>query len=306
MNDKSLASAELAGAPSSVRSESPTTWKKRAKQAARLYTIPTSGMRPLPEFLIIGAQRCGTTSLYKYLAQHPQFCSATLRTKGVHFFDTRYDKGIAWYRGHFPTSMYRAMFRARRGADLVTGEASPYYLFHPHVPFRIARHMPDAKLIVMLRDPIERAYSQWQHELSRGFERAETFEEALDREPDRLTAEVERMNADAGYKSFSHQHHSYVARGRYADQLEVYRSLFPASQILAVKAEEFFSDPGVEYARVLEFLGLGAHDLGDYKRHNGYKRTAMNPPTRARLVRQFEDSNRRLAAMLGPSFSWED
>lgn len=301
MTDKQLAGAT----PDTVRHESPVTWKTRAKRAARLYTVPTSGLRPMPEFLIIGAQRCGTTSLYKYLAKHPQFRSATLRTKGVHFFDTRFDKGVAWYRAHFPTTFYRSWFHARTGADLVTGEASPYYLFHPHVPYRLARHVPAAKLIVMLRDPIERTYSQWQHELSRGFEDAATFEEALDREPLRLAGEVERMNADPDYRSVSHQHHSYMARSRYAEQLDVYYSLFPAGQIHVIKSEDFFSDPAEEYARVLGFLGLSPHDLADYKQHNGYKRTAMHPDTRARLVEHFADSNARLVEMLGPRFSWD-
>jgi hypothetical protein len=301
MTNKSLVEA---GTKPPVRSESPTTWKTALKRAARVYTVPTSPMRPLPEFLIIGAQRCGTTSLYKYLAQHPQFRSATLRTKGVHFFDTRYDKGLSWYRAHFPTTAYRAYFRARHGADLVTGEASPYYLFHPQVPHRLARHLPDVKLIVMLRDPIERTYSQWQHELSRGFEDVDVFEQALEREPERLAGEVDRLQADPGHHSFSHQHHSYVARSRYADQLEVYRSLFPAAQIHVVKAEDFFSDPGIEYARVLEFLGLPAHDLGHYEKHNGYRRTAMDAATRRRLVEQFADSNKRLVEMLGPRFTW--
>jgi len=301
MTDKTLT---LVPAPQ-VRTGSPITWKTRAKRAVRLYTVPTSPLRPPPDFLIIGAQRTGTTSLYKYLSEHPHFVSATLRTKGVHFFDTRYDKGMAWYRAHFPTSVYRAAFKARHGVSPVTGEASPYYLFHPHVPYRLAQHMPGVKLIAMLRDPIERAYSQWQHEVSRGFEDATTFEEALDREPDRLAAEVERMNADAGYNSFSHQHHSYMARSQYADQLEVYRSLFPVSQIHVIKAEDFFADPGVEYAKVLEFLGLAPHSLGDYKKHNGYKRTPMAEGTRARLERAFADSGRRLVDMLGPDFTWE-
>jgi hypothetical protein len=263
-------------------------------------------MRPLPEFLIIGAQRCGTTSLYKYLADHPQFRSATLRTKGVHFFDTRYEKGMAWYRAHYPTGLYRAYFKARHRADLITGEASPYYLFHPHVPYRIAKHLPQVKLIVMLRDPIERTYSQWQHELSRGFEHMATFEEALDAESGRLAGEVERMEADPDYKSHNHQHHSYMARSRYADQLDVYRSLFPAGQILAVKAEDFFSDPAEEYARVLEFLGLKPFALSDYKKHNGYKRTPMAAATRARLEEHFADSTARLEKLLGSHFSWTE
>jgi hypothetical protein len=97
-----------------------------------------------------------------------------------------------------------------------------------------------------------------------------------------------------------------MARSRYAEQIEVYRSLFPASQLHFVRAEDFFADPGVEYAKVLEFLGLSAHSLGDYKKHNGYKRTAMAPETRARLVAHFADSNRRLEKLLGPHFTWAE
>jgi hypothetical protein len=198
------------------------------------------------------------------------------------------------------------MFRARHGADLITGEASPYYLFHPHVPFRLAQHLPNVKLIAMLRDPIERTYSQWQHELSRGFEHLDRFEDALEAEAGRLAGEVEKMNADPDYKSFSHQHHSYMARSRYADQIEVYRSLFPAAQMHFIRAEDFFGDPGVEYAKVLEFLGLPAQRLTDYKKHNGYKRTPMAAETRARLEEHFADSNARLEKLLGPHFSWTE
>ncbi|HLF41350.1 MAG TPA: sulfotransferase domain-containing protein [Acidimicrobiia bacterium] len=290
-------------APSSPLQD--TSWKARTKSVARSWTLATSRVRPLPEVLIIGAQRCGTTSLYRYLSEHPQFAPATLGTKGVHFFDNRYDRGLGWYRAHFPTTITRRRFRAVHGADMITGEGSPYYLFHPHVPYRIAEDLPEAKLIVMLRDPVERAYSQWQHELSRGFEHLDRFEDAVDAEAGRLAGEVPRMNADPGYRSSAHQHWSYLARGRYADQLEVYRELFPPAQLLVIKAEDFFSDPESEYLRVERFLGLAEHHLAAYEKHNGHKRAPMDPATRARLVEHFADSNRRLVEMLGPGFTWE-
>lgn len=290
---------------SPVKDRKANPWKARTKSVARSWTVATSRARPLPEVLIIGAQRCGTTSLYKYLAEHPLFVPATLGTKGVHFFDTHYDRGMGWYRSHFPSSLYRRRFRATHGADMLTGEGSPYYLFHPQVPYRIAEHLPQAKLIVILRDPVERAYSQWQHELSRGFEQLDRFEDALDAEAERLAGDLERMQADAGYRSAGHQHWSYMARGRYADQLEVYRSLFPAGQLLVIKSEEFFSDPETEYLRVEAFLGLPEHHLDTYEQHNGYRRAPMHPDTRARLVEHFADSNRRLAEMLGPRFTWD-
>jgi hypothetical protein len=97
-----------------------------------------------------------------------------------------------------------------------------------------------------------------------------------------------------------------MARSRYAEQIEVYRSLFPAEQLLCIRAEDFFADPGVEYAKVLDFLGLPGHSLGDYKKHNGYKRTPMAAETRSRLEEHFADSNARLEKLLGPHFTWGD
>lgn len=278
--------------------------RSRMRSALRTWTIPTSPVRPLPEFLIIGAQRCGTTSLYKYLAEHPCFASASVGTKGVHFFDTHYGNGLAWYRSHFPTIARRRWFRARHGADLVTGEASPYYLFHPLVPHRIAAHLPGVKLVALLRDPVERAYSQWQHELAKGFETLERFEDALDAEPVRLAGEAERMREDPDYRSPAHQHWSYTSRGRYAEQLEAYRALFPPQQLLVARAEDLFAEPEALYARVESFLGLAPHPPATFERHNGYRRAPMHPATRARLVEHFAEPNRRLAEMLGPGFTW--
>jgi hypothetical protein len=97
-----------------------------------------------------------------------------------------------------------------------------------------------------------------------------------------------------------------MARSRYADQIDVYRSLFPAAQLHFVRAEDFFADPGVEYAKVLDFLALSPQRLDDYKKHNGYRRTPMASETRARLVEHFADSNARLEKLLGPHFSWTE
>jgi hypothetical protein len=279
--------------------------RARVKSAVRAWTVPTSRARPLPEFLIIGAQRCGTTSVYKYLAEHPLVVSASVATKGVHFFDTHYGNGLGWYRAHFPTTVRRRWFQARHGADLVTGEASPYYLFHPQVPHRIARDLPGVKLIAILRDPVERAYSQWQHELSRGFEALDRFEDALDAEPARLAGEIEAMQKDPDYRSPAHQHWSYMARGRYAEQLEGYRGLFPSDRLLVLRAEDLFAEPEATYARVESFLALPAHPPAAFERHNSHRRAPMHPDTRARLVEHFAEPNRRLVEMLGPTFTWD-
>ena len=170
----------------------------------------TSRARMLPGFLIVGAQRCGTTSMYRTLSQHPAVLKAVLH-KGVHYFDMNYERGMSWYRAHFPLQP-----RDQPGPQAF--ESSPYYLFHPLAAERIARDLPGVRLLVLVRDPVERAYSAHAHETARGFE-TEPFERALELETTRLAGEEERMAADPGYVSLSHQHHAYCARGRYAEQL---------------------------------------------------------------------------------------
>jgi hypothetical protein len=259
-----------------------------------------AGSRPLPDFLIIGAQRCGTTSLYRYLAQHPQVIGAA-PSKGVHYFDVNHERSLRWYRAHFPTRRRRA----RAGGAAVTGEASPYYVFHPHGPDRVHAAVPDARLIVMLRDPVIRAFSQYQQEYARGFEDAESFEEALDLEPGRLQGERERMLADPGYDSQAMQHHAYVARGEYAPQLEAWRERFDPAQIHVIVAEEFFADPAAAYRRVLDFLGLPMPaQPPQFKAFNARPAGGMRAETRERLAARFAEPNARLAELLGRRLEW--
>src|SRR4029453_15824160 len=128
------------------------------------------------------------------LVSHPLIHSANYH-KGVNYFDVNYARGFAWYQGHFPTvSILR---RRSRGVDgePITFEASGYYMFHPCAPARMAHHLPNLRVLAMLRDPVERAYSAWKHENARGFE-TEGFERALDLEDERLEGQADRMLAD--------------------------------------------------------------------------------------------------------------
>jgi hypothetical protein len=263
----------------------------------------TGRNRPLPDFLIVGAQRAGTTSLYRYLASHPRVVPA-VPNKGVHYFDMNAEKSVEWYRAHFPTSARRDRAASGAGAPAITGEASPYYLFHPHAPARAAELVPEARVIAMLRDPVERAYSHYQQELARGFEDAETFEEALDREPERLAGEVARMREDPRYRSFAHQHHSYLARGEYAEQLAAWREHFRPERLLVLGSEQFFARPNECLARVLSFLELSPHAPPAYRAYNARSYAAMRPGTRARLARHYAAHNQRLYAMLGVDYGW--
>jgi hypothetical protein len=158
---------------------------KRAVQAVTVTAGRlTAPWRMTPDFLVIGGQRCGTTSMYRTLSQHPAVLKA-VRHKGVHYFDTDYDKGMAWYRAHFPLQRTAAQVERRLGVRPQTFESAPYYMFHPLAAERIERDLPGVKVIVLLRDPVERAYSAHAHELARGYE-TEDFETALALEDSRL------------------------------------------------------------------------------------------------------------------------
>src|SRR5579863_10505639 len=180
----------------------------------KFYRGITSPMRLLPDFLIIGAQRGGTTSLFHYLEAHP--CIKPAVNKDLHFFDRKYNKGLAWYRGHFPTRIEQYYAQKIRRRAFVTGEASPSYLFHPHTPRRVVQAIPHVKLIILLRNPVSRAYSQYHHAVELGHESL-AFEEAIQGEEERTAREQEKMLRDEHYYSEEFKHRSYLSKGIYVD-----------------------------------------------------------------------------------------
>ena len=277
-----------------------------ARRAAHAVSVNagrlTHQARMLPGFLIVGAQRCGTTSMYRTLSQHPAILKAVLH-KGVHYFDTGYDHGLAWYQGHFPLRARAAAVRRVTGDHPLTFESSPYYLFHPLAAARISRDLPGVKLIVLVRDPVERAYSAHAHELARGFE-TEPFERALDLEEARLAGQAEKIIADPGYHSHDHQHHGYRARGRYADQLERLAQLVGRDRVHVVDSGRFFTDPERAYDHVLDFLGLRNHGYPLFERHNARPRAPMPESLRAELGDYFAPYDEKLTDWLGRPPSW--
>jgi hypothetical protein len=280
----------------------PEPGKAAVKRVWAGYARLSSGDRLLPDYLIIGTQRGGTTSLYKYLVQHPSLAHAL--TKELRFFDLNYERGMGWYRSRFPTRTYRRLVRSR-GGDLVVGEGSPDYMFHPLVPQRVRSAVPEVKLIVLLRDPVERAFSHYWHQFKRGHETL-AFEEAVEAEPTRLAGELEKILADPSYESYERHHHSYLARGRYAEQLERWLELFPRDQFLIERSEDLFADPALTYKRVLGFLGLPDFDLAEYETFNAFRSGEIEPGLRARLARGFEQDNGRLSDLLGRNFGWDE
>lgn len=274
----------------------------------KLYRGITYPIRLLPDFLLIGTQRGGTTSLYNYLIARPGVGPAFV--KELHFFDKKFHKGPAWYRAHFPTSIQKYYSEYIRKQVFVTGEASAFYMFHPHVPKRVSQVIPQVKLIALLRNPVDRAYSQYHLEVELKRETL-SFEEAIEREEERIGKEREKVLKDEHYVSFDFSRYSYLARGIYVDQLRTWMSFFPREQLLILKSEDFYADPVAALEQTSKFLNLPELELHErkkkYKLHN-YINTPypkMDAATRKRLIEYFEPHNARLYEFLGLNFGWD-
>ncbi|MGW0804166.1 sulfotransferase family protein [Nonomuraea sp. NPDC002799] len=264
----------------------------------------TSGARMLPSFLIAGAQRCGTTSLYRALAQHPLLLKPVLH-KGVHYFDVGYQRGLPWYQAHFPLRLGAALLAHRYGSHALAFESSPYYLFHPLAGERIAADLPEVKLIVLVRDPVERACSAHAHELARGFETESHFEYAVELEARRLAGAEESLRESPFSEHHSHRHHAYLARGRYAEQLDRLEPLIGRERIMVLDSHRFFAEPEAVYDRVLEFLGVPHLGYPVFERHNGRALPRRAPRVLGEALRDhFEVYDARLARWLGGEPSW--
>ncbi|MFL6021612.1 MAG: sulfotransferase family protein [Gaiellaceae bacterium] len=276
--------------PAELVPKVPAPARKVLRGAYRGYGRATAAARPLPNFLILGAQKAGTTALYAYLRWHPQITGPSF--KEVSFFDRHYARGERWYRAHMP---------ARRRPFV--GEASPSYLFHPLAPQRVAQLLPNARLIALLRNPVDRAFSHYQHEVSLGREPL-TFEQAIEREETRMRGELERMLADPAYFSEPWWNYTYVARGRYAEQLARWFEAFPREQLLVLLTEELAQDTPAAYRRVLDFLGVDQHALSSYPRIFERAYEQMDAATRVRLEGSFAAPNARLAELLRRDLPW--
>ena len=258
----------------------------------------TSQVRADPGFLIIGAQKSGTSSLFDHLVHHPMVGRPFLKEIG--FFDCNFDKGIPWYRSHFPT---RARMAALR--QTLTGEATPYYFFHPLAPQRVGQTFPDVKLIVLLRNPVDRAHAHYQHERRKGFETL-TFPEALQAEADRLDGEAKRLVRDPGYVSLPHRRFSYFSRGIYVRQLRNWMEALPADNFLVLQSESLFQNPSAALREILAFLGLPVvQGIPDFRNVNKADYPALDPRIRQELSRLFEPYNKQLYSYLRKDLGWQ-
>ena len=267
------------------------------------YRLLTSSLRSMPNFIIIGAAKCGTTSLYKYLIQHPNIKFAF--QKEPSFFNTYFDKGVSWYRSNFPINNRQSF---------ITGEASPGYFHYPPAPQRIAKLIPSIKLIVLLRNPVDRACSLYYHNLKYlGNKDTCPFEQAIKKEAERLDDELQKIiNNEKNYnmRSYYHlhkkyYHHAYLRRCIYIDYIKQWLRFFSKKQLLILKSEDLFEKPEKTYARVLDFMNLPKWNLKEYQKYNLNQYQQMNYSTRNYLIDYFKPHNKMLYEYLDMNFDWD-
>ncbi len=263
---------------------------KSAWLTLKQFSVGMVGYVSAPAFLIIGAQKAGTTALFAYLDAHPQIVKGA--AKEMHFFDNHFDRGTGWYHARFPLP-------AALHPDKITYEATPKYLYDPNVPARIHDYNPSIKLIALLRNPIDRAFSAWNVPGWNKFG-YESF--------DAMAREQVAYIAAHGTGYPGSRHVGFLHRGLYADQLKRYFELFPREQLLILESGELRRDPVGTMNRVTAFIGLKSHDWSQEEYHpanKGIYTAPMTDETRALLSAFFRPHNERLYAMLGVDYDWD-
>ncbi len=256
--------------------------------------MATVSLRPPPEIIVVGAQRAGTTTLFRLLSEHPQLRRPTV-DKGTGYFDDAYRRGPRWYRAHFPVR--------RPGGRQKAFECSGYYLFHPLAAERIARDLPGCQVVVMVRDPVARAYSAHRHELARGYEGL-GFSEAVALESERTRGLTQTLAAEPAAASFAHRHHCYLQRGHYAEQVQRFVDALGADRVHVIDADVQFADPIATYLQLQERLGLSPYRPAVVGRWNERPGPTLPADLELRLRAHFEPHDAALAQLIGHVPSW--
>lgn len=252
-------------------------------------------MKP-PDFIIIGAQKCGTSTFYQQMRKHPDIFLP--RKKELNFFDDHYQLGLEWYLRFFAHP-------CRPNLNYCTGEASPFYFFHPLVPKRISEIFPGIKLILLLRNPVHRAYSQYQHMKRKG-RLSLSFEHCIHLEEQVLSGRKEQFLNQENHSDLMYRRFSFLARSRYAEQLAEWYRCFHPQQLLILRSEDYFAAPPAILNTAFQFLGLESFDLSIRKEHVASDYPPMKDETRLKLREYFKPYNRMLYDITGRDFGWDN
>lgn len=246
-----------------------------------------------PNFIIIGVQKGGTTTLYETLKKHPNLKLS--KTKEVHYYDIYYSNGLNWYKSFFPLKWSKKK----------TGEASPYYIFHPLVPHRLKKDNPQIKLIILLRNPILRAISHYNMERRLGHEPISNFNSALTSEKERISEDLKLLTNSQIEYSFAHQHYSYLGRSRYDNQIKQWFKHFDRSQMLFIQSENLFSNHKHELSRINSFLGIKDYIPEKLEAFNIGSKTKINTQTIKTYSNTFHSIKRNTESLINQKLDWD-
>jgi len=266
----------------------------------RHYYYLTSGSRVLPSFFVIGGVRCGTTSLYHYLGQHNCIKSAAYDELG--YFDDNFHLGLNWYRSLFTTKSIQKEVESNYGKFL-TFDVTPFYIYNPLVVDRISKFSPEVKIIASLRNPIDRAYSNFNDRIQREGDVKTTFEEIVQNEIEFVEENIDNENDEFLVNTF---YESLLARGLYAKQLEYWLKRIPKENICIISSEDLQSNTDNTLSEIFEFLDIPKQKIQDTTRQNKIEYPKMDVTTREILNEFFKPYNEKLFGLLGKRFSWND
>lgn len=276
-------------------------------RASRRWRELTASKRMLPQFIIAGAPKCGTTALYRYLLSHPQVLAPFPPSYEIGYFSEYYKHELDWYRARFPLNA-TASRRSRRagGKAIVTCEHTPFYVMHPLAAERIAATLPDVKIIILLRNPVDRAFSHYQHEFRSGAETL-SFREAVAMEDQRIAGEVVRMQSDPDYHSPEYVRHAYLHQGEYRSKVERFFNHLDPANVKIIQSERLFFRTQEVFDEVVDFLHLDPRRLDGIKPVNAgsYAPLDKEDPELAHQLRDhFRSHNQALYSYLGTDFGW--
>ena len=270
-------------------------WKTRYQLLARHFYAITGSMRTLPDFIIIGAMKSGTTSLYNYICEHP--CVLPAAYDEVGFFDDNFHLGLNWYRSLFPTKKQIENIRKKEGIA-ITGEDTPFYFWNKDARDRIKKLLPEIKLVLILRNPVNRAFSEYNNVVrEKGVKLS--FEEYI--KPDLENIENNPLNvSQCGQKS------AIISRGIYFIQLQMWQELFPKERIFIFDSNELSNKPVETMNKVFKFLNLPDYDFEKRFHIKKFGYGKMNDSTREKLIEFYRPMNEKLFNLIGKKYNWNE
>lgn len=261
----------------------------------------TSSIRVLPDCIVIGVGRGGTTSLFKYLNQHS--CITKSAHDEIGFFDDNFHLGLNWYRSMFPTKFHKKKIIKKYGKFL-TYEVTPWYIRRPWIAKVIHDLLPNIKLIAVLRNPVDRVYSHY-HLSKRESGITESFEKIIETDMTNLSNFFQNNEEHSDFYFKNIVQNSFLARGFYAEQLEQWYKIFPKNQILIIPSEELAKNTQHTLDIIFKFLELTPEKINDLKKINVAKYPPMSKSIRIKLLKYFTEYNEKLYQLINQKFEWD-